>query len=309
MKNVLSSVVTVGAVAFGLLIQTGCDWSTSGSSSAFNTSKGAGVNANFSGFYRGEHSGGKAVDRTSNGNILTFTITQVGNRLDVIDNQGSRYVGRVGSPGVVVAPDADGRFPAGAQIVESQVTFSGTDGVAAREIEFVGIISIVSVTDIQGRTTESSSGTQSERSTVSSSGQSSELGSTRTRTFTQGDNEITVTTITIGTPNEEGFFQVSETTVIRDRNTGSEVSRTSRTFNDKLSTSSTGSASSSITTSVSEFSISEANTQYRLQGTWVEKGGVVGSVRARSAGGAGSIVVEAPQAAAPTPTAQVTFFN
>ncbi|MCZ7591215.1 MAG: hypothetical protein M5U15_03255 [Kiritimatiellae bacterium] len=95
-------------VGVGLLVGTGCDWSSGGDS--LNTSQGAGVNINFSGVYNG-NIGGRAVDRTSAGNISHLTIRQSGNRIEVVDSQGSHYSGSVGAPGVVSQPTGDGGYP------------------------------------------------------------------------------------------------------------------------------------------------------------------------------------------------------
>ena len=53
--------------------------------------------------------------------------------------------------------------------------------------------------------------------------------------------------------------------------------------------STTTSEGSTTTTESTEFSITEATSQYRLEGTWVELGGKTSGVQARSAGTSGLI--------------------
>jgi hypothetical protein len=311
MKKIVWTSIVGLAAGILVLSTSGCDWSSSGSSGSFNTSQGAGINVNFSGFYRGELSGGKAVERTANGNILTFTISQVGNRITVTDNQGSTYSGSVGSPGLVAQPSG-GVYPPGAELVQGQISFSGKDEVAARDIEFAGIIRIVTVTDVQGKTTTRASGSSSSSGSTNfnNQGSSSTTPVETRRTFNDGTNTTVVTVLTVGSPGDP-FFSETTTTVVFENSTGREISR--NTTVTRASGSGSGSDNSrnqtSETVETTEFSISENNTQYRLEGTWIEKGGGTSPVRARSAGSAGSIVTEETTEAAPVPTAQVTFFN
>ncbi len=281
--NRFLNVVGAGLLAsVVMLANTGCDWSSGGGTNSFNTSQGAGVNLNFSGVYRGELSGGKAVDKTSNGSILTLTISQVGNSVTVVDNQGSTYRGTVGSPGLAALPD--GTIPPGAEFLQSQISFSGKDGVSARDIEFVGIIHAVSVTDIQGKTTTKTSGSGS--TNFNNNGSSSSQGSTVTRSTNTGSNTVTETVFTIGKPTDP-FYEVTTTTVVTDNATGAEISRSVS----KVSNSGSGSGSStgSVTVETTTFQITEANTQYRLEGTWIEQGGFTSPVKARSPGSSGTI--------------------
>lgn len=249
MKKRKTSFLAAACAAGLVFANTGCEWDSGGSDSGFNTSRGAGAEINFSGYYQGELSGGRAVDRTSRGNITTFVITQSGNRIDVVDNTGTRYSGSVGSPGVVAQP-SNGVYPAGANLVQGQINFSDDRS------EFVGIIHVVAVTDIQG--SESSSSTGSSETNV--------------ERYEEGDTTVEVTTLTIGSPGDP-FYQVTTTTVRRDTATGREISRTTET---------TG-------RTYSNFQITEANSQYRLQGTWIDKGGGSSSVKARSSGAIGTI--------------------
>jgi len=260
MKKSVSA--SFAGLAAGLIILTtaGCDWSSGGGTNAFNTSQGAGIDINFSGFYRGELTGGKAVQNTSNGNILSFNIAQVGNSLTVRDNQGSTYNGSVGSPGRVADP-VRGVFPAGAQIVQSQVNWSGKDGVAAKDIDFVGTIHLVSVIDIKQDIKSSS---ESSTSTDSSSSTTTVLGNNTTQIVTIEVDGDTTTTITTLQQTDTGEIISSNTSVTRTDD--------SSTFDG--------------------YQITEANSQYRLEGTWVEVDGKVSPVQARSAGSSGVVIVE-----------------
>lgn len=136
---------------------TGCDWD-SGSQANFNTSGGS-SSVNISGVYRGTQ-GSRAVQNTSNGNITFLTIQQSGNRVTVTDNQGSTYEGSIGAPLFASAVN-NGIILPGAVASTYQISFTGKDGVAARDVEFNGVITIVTVTDVIGEdvTGSSSSGT------------------------------------------------------------------------------------------------------------------------------------------------------
>lgn len=263
-----------GTVTAAILFQTGCDWSSSGTS--LNTSRGAGVNINISGVYHGNYDGGRAVSSTSAGNITRLVISQSGNRVEVVDNQGSRYEGTVGAPGVVADPGTDGSYPAGAELVQSQISFSGKDGVSGRDIEFVGIIHVVSVTDVKGEITgggetNATSRTDTENDTV-----------TKTESRNDGTNTVVTTIVTVGNPGDP-FYQQNTTTVTYDNQTGRVVNRVDTSVGSDIE------ADSSYSGSYTEYEITEANSQYRLEGTWVEQGGNVSGVDALSSGSAGLI--------------------
>lgn len=288
--NKFASASMAGLVAgLVLLTNAGCDWSSGGGTNSFNTSQGAGVSLNFSGVYRGELSGGKAVEKTSGGNIQTLTISMVGNSVTVVDNQGSTYRGSVGAPGLLASPD--GTIPAGAEFVQSQISFSGKDGVSARDIEFVGILHAVSVRDIQGKTTEkvdtSSSGSGS--TNFNNSGSSGTTGSETTRTVNNGSNTVVTTTVIVPLPGGGSNVTVTEVTI--DNSTGREISRNVTQTQNSGSGSGNSNSSGSTTTvrTFTDFAITEANTQYRLEGTWIEQGGFTSPVKARSPGSSGTI--------------------
>ena len=70
MKRVLFLSLLASSLVVTALI-TGCDWSTN--DAGFNTSEGAGVSINFSGYYHSTE-GGRLVKNTSAGNIVSLTI-------------------------------------------------------------------------------------------------------------------------------------------------------------------------------------------------------------------------------------------
>lgn len=249
MKKALFLSLLASALVVTMLF-TGCDgWSTN--DAGFNSSEGAGATVNFSGFYKGYPDGSRAVKNTSAGNIVSITIQQGGNTVEAHDNQGSTYRGSVGSPGAV-SPSSDSGYSAGAELVQAQINFSGHDNVAQKNISFAGVIHAVAVTDI------TKSDTSEEGSEIT------------TDEWSDNTNRVVTTTETVGTPGDP-FYRVTVTTVTYNLKTGEELSRTVK---------SSGSTS---------YSLTEANTQYRLQGTWVEEGGVVSDVDALSPGSAGVI--------------------
>lgn len=275
------SVLLASAAAAGLMLSVGCEWSGGGGSDSFNSSQGAGVNVNYTGVYDGNLGGGRAVSPTSAGNITRLTITQSGNTLQVRDNQGSTYSGTVGSPGAVSEPTADGTFPPGATVVESQISFSGKDGVSAKDIEFVGVVHLVSVVDIKGSTTVKGNGSTNSSTRTSADAETKSY----TTSVNDGSNTVVTTVVTIGVEGDP-FFQQTTTVVTIDNASGAEVGRTVSTTKG----SSSGSSSVSGSTATTVYQITENNTQLRLEGSWVEKGGVVGSVDALSSGGIGTVV-------------------
>lgn len=250
-----------GLVAAALYLTTGCDWSSQGSS--LNTSQGAGVNVNFSGVYNGTFGGGKAVKNTSAGSITRLVLHQAGNNVKVTDNQGSTYEGSIGSPGAIGTPTAAGTYPAGAELVQSQISFSGKDDVSQKDVEFVGVIHAVAVTDLQGNTTSSST----------SSSDATEKKTTSV--FVDNTNRVIVT---VSVVNQGGVMVTTTTTVTQRMDTGEEISRTVTT------------EKSSESTATTEYSIRESQTQFRLEGTWVEKDSpIVSDVDALSPGNAFTI--------------------
>jgi hypothetical protein len=282
------SLPALAVCLFGVaaLLNSGCEWTGGGGTESFNTSQGAGINVNFSGVYEGRLGGGKAVSTSSGGTITRFIITQNGNACEVVDNQGSKYKGSFGSPGLVSEPEPDGTFPEGAEVAQSQVSWAGHDNVAAKDIEFVGVIHIVTITDIQGETTtESHTDESSSENNNSSSSETASGGEvTTTRVHNDGTNTTTVTTTTIdGDPVDI----VITTTIVVDNSTGREISHTTTREEVESSDSSNSSSTSDsvTTTKTTTFQIDESGGYWRLEGTWIEKGGVVAQVDATSAGG------------------------
>lgn len=248
----LSAILLTGAVVFW-----GCEWS--GGDSDFNTSKGAGAEINISGIYQGTLSGGKAVSSTSNGNITSFTLTQAGNRIDVIDNQGSRYTGSVGTPILSHLPSSTSVAPPGWLAAQYQVSWTGQDGVAAVPIQFSGVIDVVTVERVQGTSTAGSS---------SSSGDIS---------FEGGEGTNNTQTIIIEEPTGDG---TTNRIVIVNQDPNAQ----------QITTNASREVSTSTETSTS-FSLTEANSQLRLRGTWIEQGGRSSGVSCISAGNPGSVTV------------------
>lgn len=286
MKWMMLSATMIGV---GLMLGTGCDWSSGGSSS-LNTSQGAGININFSGVYNGNIDG-RAVDRTTAGTISYLTIRQTGNQLEVVDSQGSHYEGSVGSPGLVSTAGSDGTFPPGAELVQAQISWAGKDEVAQREVEFVGIIHAVSVEDIEGTTETHTSTDNSSSSSDSSSSSSQNLTSSQTYSSNNGSN-TTITTIntygTLGTP----FYEQDVITVVVDNSTGQEISRNVTKTGDSSQSSNSSSADQVVVETIDSYVLSEANIQYRLEGTWIEKDSpIVSKVDAISRGAYGVITI------------------
>ena len=266
-------------MAFALVV--GCDWTSK--SDGFNTSRGRG-NINFSGTYNGNLPGGRAVENTTGGVIVRLVLSQQADTLEVLDNNGSRYRGRIGSVAVIASPGDDivtefedtafdpGGFPEGTQLAQAQVSWQGHDNVAAKTIEFAGTIHAVAVTDIRGTADRASS--------------SSVNVTTNTTTSIEQDGTNITTTITIiGFDPNTGLENFREVQTFTQTPSGQIIS-SDRIVDDRRSTSRDN-----------EFILTAANTQYRLEGTWVEQGGVVAGVDALSAGAAGAIVIGSPPSA------------
>lgn len=277
----------LAALSLGLVFATGCEWTGGGGTNSFNTSKGAGVNLNFSGVYNGTFSGGKAVASSSGAPITRFVLTQSGNAVEVIDNNGNRYKGNVGSPGVVFTPTTENPIiPTGALLMEGQITFEGVDGSSGKDVEFVGVIHAVAITDIKSTTTVDRQG--STNSSSSSSSSNDDQSGTVTKTVDNGTNTTTTVTVTTVTP--EVTIQ-TVTTVVTDNATGAELSRNVTKTSSQNQTQ--GQGQSSGTTTTTTYQITEANTQYRLEGTWLEKGGNTSDVDALSPATSGLVTTTA----------------
>jgi hypothetical protein len=276
----LSAILSATVVGVILWLGAGCDWSSSGGS--FNTSKGAGININFSGVYYGNING-RAVDRTSAGTISHLTIRQTGNRVEVIDSQGSRYEGSIGAPDVVAEPRSTGDFPPGAELVQAQISWTGKDGVAQKDVEFVGVIHAVSVEDVKSK---SETRVVTDNQSVSRSTSRSE-GRTETFVVNNGTNTTITEITTVNTPGDPFYSQTVKTTVI-DNRTGAVISRDVQTTG-QSQRERTG---NTVLETVNTYTLTEANVQYRLEGTWIEKNSpIVSRVDALSRGTYGVITI------------------
>jgi hypothetical protein len=167
-------------VALGVLVGAGslalvaCDW-TSGDD-GINTSQGN-ADINFSGTYDGRLADGRAVAVTSGRSISRLVLSQSDDTLTVTDSNGSTYRGRITGVSTVTL-SANDAIGAGQQVAQSQVTWSGVDNAAGQQVQFVGNISAVAVTDIQGSSSGTSESSSSDfnldtGSVVVSSGSSS----------------------------------------------------------------------------------------------------------------------------------------
>lgn len=263
--------VPAAILAISMLVQSGCDWTTNGTS--LNTSQGAGVNVNFSGVYHGNISG-RVVDRTSKGTIAWLTIRQTGNRIEVIDSQGSKYEGVVGSPGIVAEPFND-VYPAGAELMQAQISFKGKDGVAQRDIEFVGIIHAISVTDIRGDSRTNYVGSSS----ANLSGITNNIQTYITTNYI-GERKVILREYEPGTTN-----------VISQTEYTLEPEGTHETIFESYKNNRARENNSASVTETT-FRLNEANVQYRLEGTWIEKNSpIVSRVDAISRGTFGVITI------------------
>ena len=193
----------------------GCDWEDTGSSS-YNTSRGAGITVNFSGFYKP-----KSGTFLVTSNITYLLITQIGNSLEVRDNNNSLYTGSVGAPGIQASPHFEtGTYPAGAEMLQAQMSFGGLNALTGLEAQFVGVIHAVAVNSVYG--TRSSTDTS--------------VNTTDSFNLDVSDTSTPGTTVTIGSSSNDAM-----------------------------------NVQNGVTTT---FGITEANTQYLLDGNWVEGGGV-----------------------------------
>lgn len=260
------------AAAFAL---TGCDWS-SGGDGGFNTSRGAGININWSGVYNGIN-GREAVQGRG---IRSITINQAGNSVQVIDSSGARYSGTIGAPGAVSEPNATtGTYPAGAELVQAQISFAGNG------VEFAGIFHAVAVNEINGDASSDSDASID----ANQSGSSDATAANQTTTVNNGD------TTTIRTISTSGGTTV-EIITVRDNQTQQIISQERREYQ----SSGSASADSDGRTVSRTYVLAEQNTQHRLEGTWVVEGGGAFRVDAISRGNSGSITTVAPDASAPS---------
>ena len=277
---VKKSVISCGIVALAGLVMFsgGCNWSSGGGASAFNTSGGAGINVNFSGVYNGNYPDGKAVESSSGAAIVRMVLTQTGNSIEIVDNNGNQYKGSAGSPGLAFTPTAaNPTIPAGAEVMQAQINFSGKDGSSGHQVQFVGIVHVVTIQDVTATSSSSGSGSTNATSTVTTQ------PTTTTETINDGTNTTTTTTQTIADPNNPNFSIQTVTVVVVNDQNGQTISKTSTQNSIQSQSTHTG---QSVTQT---YSITEANSQYRLEGQWLEKGGNTSGVDALSSAASGVI--------------------
>jgi len=341
MKFNLARKVTVGVIA-GAAIYAGCDW-TGGSDSDFNTSR-TNLDATVTGFYSGMLDGGKAVSNPSGGTINSLLINQSGNVIEIQDSNNQNYRGTVGTPVTTSSADSD-VISAGASLASYTLSWSGTDGVAQKEVEFNGVIEFITVTDTQGEVTDrqvtdstststvgasnTTSGNNSERvgvntdnsdlTTVANNGStSSTLNENGVESTTSINNQSqngqsqdlvqvgnngqeTITTGNLNTTGFESSVSGNNTSSSGTSSDNNSVANTSLINNDTVTTTTTSGSTDSNTRNSNEtngdagtvtttraFRLTAQNSQFLLRGNWVEQGGSVSRVEARSAG-AGSL--------------------
>ncbi|MDA3872369.1 MAG: hypothetical protein PF795_00200 [Kiritimatiellae bacterium] len=136
MKSSLKLLATA-VVGISTLFMVACDWSSGGDSNSYNTSNASNL-SNISGFYQGTFA--SQVVRGSG--ITHLTVQQSGNRIEIVDSNGAKYTGTVGSPVLVANLNSD--IGAGSQVASYQLSFSGNN------VDFTGVVNLVAVTDIQG---------------------------------------------------------------------------------------------------------------------------------------------------------------
>jgi hypothetical protein len=294
---------TGGVLVVGLALSA-CEW-TGGSDGGFNTSK-IDFNVNISGQYIGMLSGGKAVEHTSGGAITRLLLQQTGNAVQVTDSNGQQYRGNVGAPFSFGTFTGD-TIPAGASVASFQVSWSGTDGTAAREIDFSGVINVITVDDVRGTTSDSSvtsNQTTSNELTRDNSSSDDQTNSSTDGTTRDTDSTVEVDagtqTVVIFEPTGNGTTNVIVVTVptpatSTNETTSSTTDRARDIANSvnvtQNSTQSSETTRDSSTTTTASFTITDANSQFRIQGTWIEEGGLVSNVQARSPGAAAVITL------------------
>lgn len=145
MKKVLGLIVTVSVIA-ALGFVAGCDWEDSDD---FNTARGAGASVNLSGVYVGRSGGNLLTREGAEASVSRLVLTHIGNTVEIRDNNNSYYTGNIGAPGVVSAPSGDtGTYPAGAEMLQAQINFTGRNEDSGSDIEFVGIVRAVAVSEV-----------------------------------------------------------------------------------------------------------------------------------------------------------------
>ena len=145
--NQTARILSVCMVSMAFLILSGCEDKWEDSGDGFNTSQGAGINVNFSGVYT-PLAGTDIIPAVGESAITRLVLTQIGNTVEVMDDYGKTYQGFIGSPGVMTS---SGNYPSGATMMQGQISFSGNG------VDFVGTVRAVAVTDVRSTTTTSDS--------------------------------------------------------------------------------------------------------------------------------------------------------
>jgi len=165
MKRIALNLMSLTALSATVFL-VACDWE-SGSQANYNSRSN---NVNISGVYEGQLSGGRAVSNTSSGAVRTLNIQQSGNTIRIVDNQGSRYDGRVSAPDIRSDLSSDSLLT-GTVFVAYQIGFEGKDNVAARDVEFTGSLTLGTITTVQASSSSSTTQTQSASTSPSGSSQ------------------------------------------------------------------------------------------------------------------------------------------
>jgi len=236
-------------LALALVVgMTGCEWEYAGS--GFDTSSGAGINVNFTGMYRQKTP--RSVVRGLP--IAHLILTQTGNVIEVLDSRNIYLKGMVGSPGVITEADAAGGFPAGADVAQASMTFSGNG------IQFVGVVRVISVVDIEGVTvtdthteTDTSTDTETETETTTDNTTSEESTEVELDPNTGLPPDDTTTTTYTSTDGEDSS----------DENTDTDTETDTETETDTVTV-----------TETTTYTIDESSAMYVLEGNWVEGGNV-----------------------------------
>ena len=244
---ILAMVLVVG--------MTGCEWEYAGS--GFDTSSGAGIDFNFTGLYRQKTA--RSVVRGLP--IAHLILTQTGNVIEVLDSRNIYLKGMVGAPGVVTDADAAGGYPPGADVAQASMTFSGNG------IQFVGVVRVISITDIAGVTvTDTHTETEEDSETK-----------TDTKDKTEPDTDVTTTEIpVIDLVTGEEIGTVTQETGHENENTSTKEETETDEKTDTVTT-----------TETTTYTINESSAMYVLEGNWVEGGNVyaVSAMARANAGG------------------------
>ena len=177
------------------------------------------------------------------------------------------------------------------------------DIIAGKKVNFAGVIHAVAVDDVRGEseiqiTTESVEDNQYRTDEASQSRENNYTWTSNMTFSTAGTS--TVTTLHIIAYDENGNIAYESITTTTTTPNGNVLTE-SRVIKDNRSSSTNSSRERGREYSdgrqqveSTKYYITEANTQYRLQGTWIEEGGVNASVDALSPATSGLITTVSP---------------